>query len=138
MEYRRYQPPCSRFIASDNTQSKCVKCMGFSHTREAVFGVSKCKICRNLHLKPFHSRLEVFERESFIFPCHAPEVSAAFRESATWGSVAAERDLWINLTEIREKEKVFLFDAPSLNLGCLEAVNSVVEKFRSAKEAVYA
>ncbi len=105
----------------------------FSQTHEAVFGILKCNICRNLHLKPFHSRLEVFERESFIFPYHAPEISAAFRESATWGSVAAERDLWLNLTEIREKEKVFLLDAPYLNLGCLEAVNSVVEKFRSAK-----
>ncbi len=31
------------------------------------------------------------------------------------GSVAAERHLWLNLTEIREKEKVFLLDAPHLS-----------------------
>ncbi len=36
------------------------------------------------------------------------------------GSVAAERHLWLNLTEIREKEKVFLLDVPSRNLGYLE------------------
>ncbi len=47
------------------------------------------------------------------------------------GSVAAERHLWLNLTEIREKEKVFLLDAQSGLFG--EAVRSVVEKFRSAK-----
>ncbi len=35
------------------------------------------------------------------------------------GSVAAERQLWLNLTEIREKEKVFLLDAPSLKLDYL-------------------
>ncbi len=37
-------------------------------------------------------------------------------------SVAAERHLWLNLTEIREKEKVFLMDAPISQSG-----------FRSAK-----
>ncbi len=36
--------------------------------------------------KPPRSRLEVFERESSVFLCCAPEASAAFRESATWGS----------------------------------------------------
>ncbi len=50
------------------------------------------------------------------------------------GSVAAERHLWLNLTEIREKEKVFLLDAPISQSGLFgEAVSSVVEKFRSAK-----
>ncbi len=81
MEYRRCQPPCTRFIASDDPHSKCVKCMGFSHAREAVYGVSKCKFSENLHLKTLRSMVEVFERESSIFP---PEASAAFRESATW------------------------------------------------------
>ncbi len=33
------------------------------------------------------------------------------------GSVAAERHLWLNLTEIREKEKVFLLDAPISQSG---------------------
>ncbi len=50
------------------------------------------------------------------------------------GSVAAERHLWLNLTEISEKEEVFLLDAPISQSGLLgEAVSSVVEKFRSAK-----
>ncbi len=43
MEYRRCQPSCSRFIASDDPHSKCDKCMGFLHAREAVCGISKCK-----------------------------------------------------------------------------------------------
>ncbi len=50
------------------------------------------------------------------------------------GSVAAERHLLLNLTEIREKEKVFLLDAPISQSGLFgEVVSSVVEKFRSAK-----
>ncbi len=50
------------------------------------------------------------------------------------GSVAAERHLWLNLTEIREKEKVFLLDALISQSGLFgEAVSSVVKKFRSAK-----
>ncbi len=50
------------------------------------------------------------------------------------GSVTAECHLWLNLTEIREKEKVFLLDAPISQSGLFgKAVNSVVEKFRSAK-----
>ncbi len=49
-------------------------------------------------------------------------------------SVAAERHLWLNLTEIREKEKVFLLDAPISQSGLFgEAVSAVVDKFRSAK-----
>ncbi len=30
---------------SIDPHSKCVKCMGFSHAHEAVFGILKCKIC---------------------------------------------------------------------------------------------
>ncbi len=49
-------------------------------------------------------------------------------------SVAAECHLWLNLTEIREKEKVFLMDAPISQSGLFgEAVSAVVDKFRSAK-----
>ncbi len=47
-------------------------------------------------------------------------------------SVAAERHLWLNLTEISEKEEVFLLDAPISQSGLFgEAVSSVVEKFCS-------
>ncbi len=50
------------------------------------------------------------------------------------GSVAAERHLWLKLTEICEKEKVFLLDAPISQSGLFgEAVSAVVDKFRSAK-----
>ncbi len=79
MEYRRCQPPFAHFIVRDDPHSKCVKCMGLSHACEAIYGVSKCKFCENLHLKTLCSRLDVFL-------CHAPEASAAFRESVTWGS----------------------------------------------------
>ncbi len=49
-------------------------------------------------------------------------------------SVAAEHHLWLNLTEIREKEKVFLMDAPISQSGLFgEAVSAVVDKFCSAK-----
>ncbi len=49
-------------------------------------------------------------------------------------SVATECHLWLNLTEIREKEKVFLLDAPISQSGLFgEAVSAVVDKFRSAK-----
>ncbi len=55
------------------------------------------------------------------------------------GSVATERILWLNLKEIREKEKVFLLDAPISQTGLFgEAVSSVVEKFRSAKSQLAA
>ncbi|KAF4110552.1 hypothetical protein G5714_007583 [Onychostoma macrolepis] len=87
MEYRRCQPPCSRFIASDDPHSKCVKCMGFSHAREAVYGITKCKFCKNFRFKTLRTRLAVFERESSVFPRCAPEAAeAALRESTTWGS----------------------------------------------------
>ncbi len=86
MEYRRCQPPCARFITSDDQHSKCVKCLGFSHAREAVYVISKCTFCENLRLGTLRSRLEVFEKESSVFPRRAPEASAASRESATWGS----------------------------------------------------
>ncbi len=49
-------------------------------------------------------------------------------------SVAVERHLWLNLTEICEREKVFLMDAPISQSGLFgEAVSAVVDKFRSAK-----
>ncbi len=48
--------------------------------------------------------------------------------------VAAECHLWLNLTEIREREKVLLMDAPISQSGLFgEAVSAVVDKFRSAK-----
>ncbi len=50
------------------------------------------------------------------------------------GLVAAERHLWLNLPEIREKQKVFLLNALVSSSGLFsEAVNAVVDKFRAAK-----
>ncbi len=46
MEYRRCLPPCTRFIAREDPHSKCIKCLGISHARDAVYGISKCKICK--------------------------------------------------------------------------------------------
>ncbi len=48
--------------------------------------------------------------------------------------IAAERHLWLILTEIRVKENVFLLDAPISQTGLFrEVVSSMVEKFRSNK-----
>ncbi len=68
MEFRRCQPPCARFIAREDPQSKCIKCLGFSHARDAVYGTSKCKICDDFRLITLRSRLEDCERQSSIFP----------------------------------------------------------------------
>ncbi len=82
MEYRRWLPPCARFIVRKDPHSKCIKCLGFSHARDAVYGISKCKICENFCLITLRSRLSACENESSIFPRRAPEASAASREIA--------------------------------------------------------
>lgn len=52
----------------------------------------------------------------------------------TQGLVAVKQYLWLNLTEIREMEKVFLLDAPIMQSDLFgEAVSSVVDKFHTAK-----
>ncbi len=46
----------------------------------------------------------------------------------------AERHLWLNLTDIREKEKAFLLDRQISSSGLFgDAVNAVVDKFRAPK-----
>ncbi len=53
------------------------------------------------------------------------------------GSVGAEHHLWVNLTDIRDKKKVFLLDSHISQTGLFgEVVSSVVEKFSS--QAVHA
>ncbi len=94
MEFRRCQAPCARFIAREDPHSKCIKCLGFSHAREAVYGTSKCKICDDFRLITLRSRLEDYERESSIFPRHASSTSreaAASRGAASWGSDVGAR-----------------------------------------------
>ncbi len=92
MEYRRCQPPCARFIAREDPHSKCIKCLGFSHARDAVYRTLKSKICEDFRLITLCSRLEACEKESSIFPRRAPGTPAASceiavsREATTWGS----------------------------------------------------
>ncbi len=68
MEYRRCQPPCARFIAREDPHSKCIKCLGFSHARDAVYGTSKCKICEDFRLITLRSRLRLVRRNPPFFP----------------------------------------------------------------------
>ncbi len=64
------------FIAREDPHSKCIKCLGFSHAREEVYGTSKCKICDDFRLITLRSRLEDCEWESSIFPRRASSTSA--------------------------------------------------------------
>ncbi len=72
MEYRRCQPPCARFIAREDPHSKCIKCLGFSHARDAVYGTSKCKICEDFRLITLRSRLVRRNLPSFLVAPQAP------------------------------------------------------------------
>ncbi len=50
------------------------------------------------------------------------------------GLLTAEHHLWLNLTEIREKEKAFLLDAPISSSGLFgDVVNTIVDKFKAVK-----
>ncbi len=111
MEFRRCQLPCARFIAREDPHSKCIKCLGFSHARDEVYGTSKCKICDDFHLITLRSRLEDCERESSIFPRRASSTSAAPREiaasrgAASWGSD-------VKLEEIESGQTGLAFSLP--------------------------
>ncbi len=117
MEFRRCQPPCARFIAREDPHSKCIKCLGFSHAREAVYGTSKCKICDDFRLITLRYRLEDYERESSIVPRRASSTSAAPREitasrepaashrAASWGSD-------VELEEMESEQTGLAFSLP--------------------------
>ncbi len=65
---------------------------------------------------------------------HATKHTARAVGRSIAGLVTAERHLWLKLTEIREKEKAFLFDVPIYGSGLFsDAVNAVVDKFRAAQ-----
>ncbi len=106
MEFRRCQPPCARFIAREDPHRKCIKCLGFSHAREAVYGTSKCKICDDFRLITLRSRLEDYERESSIVPRRASSTSAALREIAASREATASRRAasWGSDVELEEME----------------------------------
>ncbi|KAL0165789.1 hypothetical protein M9458_037633, partial [Cirrhinus mrigala] len=53
--------------------------------------------------------------------------------------VAAERHLWLTLSDMKEKDRVFLLDAPLLPSGLFgDAVNSVVDRYQEARKQVAA
>ncbi len=106
IDFRCCQPPCTRFIAREDPHSKCIKCLGFSHARDAVYGTSKCKICKDFRLITLRSRLEACEKESSIFPCRTPGTSAASREITASREAAASREAttWGSDVELEEME----------------------------------
>ncbi len=111
MEFRRCQPPCARFIAREDPHSMCIKCLGFSHARDAVYGTSKCKICDDFRLITLRSRLEDCERESSIFPRRASSTSAAHRENAA-SREAATWGLDVELEEMESEQTGLAFSLP--------------------------
>ncbi|KAI2647838.1 Transposon Ty3-G Gag-Pol polyprotein [Labeo rohita] len=49
--------------------------------------------------------------------------------------VAAERHLWLTLSNMKEKDRVFLLDAPLLPAGLFgDAVNAVVDRYQEARK----
>ncbi len=115
MEFRRCRQSCARFIAREDPHSKCIKCLGFSNARDAVYGTSKCKICNDFCLISLRSRLEDCERESSIFPWRASSTSAApreiaaSREAASWGSD-------VELEEMESEQTGLAFSLPSVHV----------------------
>ncbi len=111
MEFRRCQLPSARFIAREDPHSKCIKCLGFSHARDVVYGTSKCKICDDFRLITLRSRLEDCERESSISPRRASSTTAAHceiaasHEAATWGSD-------VKLEEMESEQTGLAFSLP--------------------------
>ncbi len=121
MEFRCCQPPCARFIAREDPHSKCIKCLGFSHAREVVYGTSKCKICDDFRLITLRSRLEDYERESSIVPRRASSTSAAPREIAASREPAASRraaswGLDVELEEMESEQTGLAFSFPSAHV----------------------
>ncbi len=55
-------------IINRKTHSKCIKCFGFSHARDAVYGISKCKFCENFRLITLRSSLRLVRRNHPSFP----------------------------------------------------------------------
>ncbi len=53
--------------------------------------------------------------------------------------VAAERHLWLTLSDMKEKDRVFLMDAPLAPSGLFgDAVNSVVNRYQEARKQAVA
>ncbi len=107
----------ARFIAREDPHSKYIKCLGFSHARDAVYGTSKCKICEDFRLITLRSRLEACEKESSIFPRRAPGTSAASHEFAASREASAshEATTWgpdVELAEVKSEQTGLTFSLP--------------------------
>ncbi len=49
--------------------------------------------------------------------------------------VAAERHLWLTLSDMKEKHRVFLMDTPLAPSGLFgDAINSVVDRYQEARK----
>ncbi len=80
MEYRRCQPPCARFIASDGPHSKYVKFSGFRMHVRRFTGYQNANFVKISVSEPSALGLRFLKMSHAFFPV------AALRESATWGS----------------------------------------------------
>ncbi len=120
----------ARVSSKRDPHSKCIKCLGFSHARDTVYGSSKCKICEDFRLITLHSRLEACEKESSIFPRRAPGTSATSREITASREAAASREAttWgsdVELEEMESEQTGLAFSLPPYP-ECVRA-NSPVE-----------
>jgi hypothetical protein len=106
--------------------------MGFSHAREAVLGLTKCKFCDNLLLKTLRSRLAVFEKESFVPPRRAPETAEASRGSAAWGSDVELEDIEYEQTGLA----LSLPPSPEHARGAVEFAHDYLCPSPGARESV--
>lgn len=71
-------------------------------------------------------------RTACLSLCTMKETAKAIRQSMAT-LVAMERNLWLTLSDIKEKDRVFLLDAPLAPSGLFgEAINSVVDRFQQA------
>ncbi|KAL0190937.1 hypothetical protein M9458_013635, partial [Cirrhinus mrigala] len=70
--------------------------------------------------------------------CATKETAHAIGRSMA-ALVAAERHLWLTLSDMKEKDRVFLPDAPLAPSGLFgDAVNSVVDRYQEARKQVAA
>ncbi len=72
MEYRRCQPPCVRFIASDDPHVSVLNVWGFRMHAMQFTGYQNANFVKISVSEPSGSRLEVLEKESSVFSRRAP------------------------------------------------------------------
>ncbi|KAL0153385.1 hypothetical protein M9458_051304, partial [Cirrhinus mrigala] len=78
--------------------------------------------------------LEELSRTADLALCTTKETARAVGQSMA-AMVAAERHLWLTLSDMKEKDRVFLLDAPLETSGLFgEAVDSVVSRYQEARK----